>query len=396
MSLGDPSPSPERGPQPFKNGPGRPLLEVRALDPLAVRLDIEHLDKLIDILHLCGISPTGSGVEYLWKSLLRNHLPNVEDFHEAQGALGLNSELDISMKHELECRGHNTPEMREYDDRVSVTLSTRHREGSELLALSNLSTESPALDGLHLEIIASPLEEHSAVAHIFWSDESLARGSAGERWELIRGFYQHFNHRDLPEVAPATAGQTNKFHYVSVNLDPMTIKAQRINGETQDEKTKPDSKSSLQQTPRSLQLRLVLPSLDVLKKILELSGALQIQSPWMDESAPRTILTHLRDNLGGTSKLNIDELKMCDNAIPCIIFTREQCCDGATFPPSITSKIVMSDYTCRNGDLRLELSCCDDGEGFNAVLTWDASPRRFSESAWNEIQRLAEPYLNRS
>lgn len=394
MSLGDPSPSPERGPQRFRSGPGRPHLEVRTLDPLAIRIDIENLDRLTDVLHLCGITPTSSGIEYIWRSLLRNKLPSVDDFLDAQGALGLNSELDISMKHEIECRGHHDPGLREYEDRVSVTLSTRHREGSELTTMSNLSSESPALDGLQLEIIASPYGENPALAHIFWSEKSLAHGSAGERWELIRGFYHHFNHRDLPEVAPVAAGQAEKFYYMSIELDPMTIKVQRLDREKQEAKASPDSKESLHPKARPLEIRLLQPSLEALGQILEIGGALQIQSPWMDESAPQTILAHLRDNLRGSSKLNIDELKMCDNALPCVIFSREQYCDGATFPPSIASKVLMSDYTCHSGDLRLEFSCRDNVEDFNVVITWDASPKRFSENVWNEIQRIAGPFLS--
>jgi hypothetical protein len=393
MSLGDPSPSPERGPQHFKNGPGRPHLELRSLDPLAIRLDIENLDRFTDVLHLCGIVPMDAGTEYIWGNLLKNRLPNVNDFLEAQGALGLNSELDISIKHELECRGHQVPELREYDDKVSVTLSTRHREGSDLLAIQNLSAESPALEGLRLEILASPYGETPVIATIAWSDESLSRGSPGERWELIRGFYQHFNHRDLPEVAPVAAGEGDKFHYMSVELDPMAVKVQRIDREKQDGKPSSTVQGSPSTQPRPFELRLRQPTLEALEKILELGGALQIQSPWMDENAPHLILSHLKSSLREASKLNIDELKMCDNALPCVIFTREESCDGAAFPPLSSSKITMSDYTCRSGCLRLEFSCCDEPENFSAVLMWDTSANRFSESAWNEIQRIAKPFL---
>jgi hypothetical protein len=393
MSLGDPSPSPERGPQHFKNGPGRPQLEVRSLDPLAIRLDIENLDRFTDVLHLCGIVPIDAGIEYLWGNLLKNRLPNVSDFVEAQGALGINSEIDISIKHEIECRGHEVPELREYDDKVSVTLSTRHREGSEFIAMQNLSAECPALEGLRIEIIASPIGEAPAVAHITWSDEILSQGSPGERWELIRGFYQHFNHRDLPEVAPVAAGEGEKFHYMSIDLDPMAVKVQRIDRAKQDTRpsTSPTGAPSTQ--PRPFELRLRQPTLDALEKILEIGGALQIQSPWMDRNAPHLILSHLKTSLRETSKLNIDELKMCDNALPCVIFTREESCDGAAFPPSSSSKITMSDYTCRSGCLRLEFSCCEGSEDFGAMLTWDTSANRFSESAWNEIQRIAKPFL---
>lgn len=393
MSLGDPSPSPERGPQRFKNGPGRPQLEVRALDPLAIRLDVDNLNRFTDVLHLCGLVPTESGVEYLWKATLRNQLPNIDGFLEAQGALGLNSELDISIKHELECRGHHVPELREYDDKVSFTLSTRHREGSEFIALQNLSAESPALDGLCLEIIASPYGDTSAVAHIFWNEESLSRGNPGERWELIRGFYHHFNHRDLPETAPVAAGQGEKFHYMSIDLDPMAVKVQRLDRDLQNKGQNPGTADSSRQGARPFELTLRQPSVDALEKILALGGALQIQSPWMEDTGLRTVLTHLISNLKATSKLDIDTLKMCDNALPCVIFSKEESCDGAAFPPSARSKVVMSDYTCRNGDLRLQLMRCDDVDTFEAALSWDASPHRFSESVWNEIKRVAEPFL---
>lgn len=393
MSLGDPSPSPERDPQHLNRAPGRPHLEVRSLDPIAIQIDLDNFDRLIDVLNLCGISPDESASEYLWKTLLLNQIPSVDAFNDAQGALGLNSELSITAKHTLECRGHDVPELREYDDTVSVTLTTRHRDGSELAALNNLSAENPGLQGLHLEIVATPLAEVPAIAHIFWDEESLSQGFPDERRELIRGFYNHFNNQDLPETAPLAPGQAEKFHYMSVELDPMVVKVQRVQLQNSQKSEGGPPKTKTSSPTPNFSLRLVNPTYDVLREILALSGALQIRGEWVDATMPHTILLHLARTLGSTSKLDIDVLKMCEGAQPCITFSREDFSDGAVFPPRISSKVTMTDYTARSGDLRLEILSARDSEDTVVVLRWDNSMNRLDEKQWEQIGRLAKRFL---
>ena len=393
MSLGDPSPSPERDPQHSKHGPPRPKLEVRTLDPLAIRIDLEHFDRFVDILDLCGITPSDSASQYLWKSLLQNQIPSADAFNDAQGALGLNTELVMSSKHELECRGNKVPELCEYDDKVSVTLSSRHREGSELASLRNLSAESPGLHGLQVEIIATPIGDSPAVAHIFWHEEGLSEVTPDERRELLRGFYYHFNNRDLPETVSLTSGQAEKFHYLSVELDPMVVKVQRLHqgSPTGDQNLVAKQKSHYQ--PNPLNLRLINPPLDILAEILSCGGALHIQGDWVDGTMTQTVLSHLSETLDTMSKLDIDVLKMCENALPCISFTREEVSDGAHFPPRISSKISMMDYTSRSGDLFMEIVSVRDSHQIEVFLKWDNSPNKLTEKAWEHIHRIAKPFL---
>lgn len=396
MSLGDPSPSPERDPQRWNNGPARPRLELRALDPIAIQIDLENFDRFGDVLDLCGLIPTEPASEYLWKTLLKNQIPSVDTFNDEQGALGLNSELAISTKHELECHGHKVPELRGYEDRVSITLSTRHRDGSELTALRNLSEESPGLYGLQLEIFATPLGDTPAVAHISWDVEAMAQGTPEERRELIRGFYNHFNNREIPDTVTLAPGQAEKFHYLSVELDPMVVKVQRLHPERPKEGQNSSTTEEIRSQANPLSLRLIDPPLDILQEILACGGALHIQGDWVDAHSTRTVLAHLEQTLRSMSKLDIDVLKMCESALPCISFSREEFSDGAHFPPRISSKVTMIDYTSRSGDLRVQITSRRDSSQTEVFLTWGNSPNRLDEKAWNHIQRISKPFVAHS
>ena len=148
MSLSDPNPSPEREPHHAGASPKRPQLLVSELDPIAVHIPLENFDRLMDILHLGGVAPTSKASEYLWKMLLNEKVTSIHDFQGHLGALGLSLELDIVTKHEIECRSNIHPLLGGMEDRVSVTLSTRHREGSEIGALTNWSEGAGALEGL--------------------------------------------------------------------------------------------------------------------------------------------------------------------------------------------------------------------------------------------------------
>ena len=393
MSLGDPSPSPERDPQKSGATPRKPHLEVRTLDPIATELNIENIDRLTDVLNLCGLTPSDASIEYLWKTLLKGTIPDLYTFNEHQGALGLNLELDSSTKHELEWRGDIMPERCECDDHISVTLSTRHREGSQLSVLQNLSEGSPALEGLFVEIIATPLSDVPAIARIFWDEETLARGTAGERWELLRGFHYHFKGVELPDSLPLAPGQQQKFHYLTVELDPMLIKVQRRAAEKPDGTPQKAERPLVKQTSRPFELLLRNPPLSVLEELITASGALQLDGPWVDTTSQSKILAHLRERVTSLGKLDIDELMMCAFARPCLIFSREENCNGASYPPQLSSKVTMTDYTCRGGELRLEFRAEEGHRAVDVRCLWDNSNSNHAETNWLRIKEIAQPYL---
>lgn len=393
MSLGDPNPSPERDPKHSGASPKRPQLLVRELDPIGVEMHIENLDRLTDLLHLCGLTPSDEAIEYVWRSLLRNELPTIEDIHERQGPLGVSLELDISTKHELECRSDLNPDEGGYDERASVTISTRHREGSEIGALLNLSEGCPGLDGLFLELQSTPLGEAPALARIYWDEEGLAETSAGERWDLLRGFHHHFRHTELPDSVSLTSGQKETFHYLLVDLDPMTVRVQRI-PQNRDHSTSSHPSSHPHDSPSNMvELRMEQVPLPLLEKFLSMTGALQLEGPWVTDTSRREILAHLLNRLASLAKFDIDTLKMCAAARPCIIFSREDSCDGDIFPPQISSRVTMTDYTCAAGEFRLELLARPGGTGVEVLCRWHKAHSKFSSFPWDTIQRLALPYV---
>ena len=393
MSLGDPNPSPERDPKHSGASPKRPQLLVRELDPIGVELSLDNLDRLTDVLHLCGLTPNEDTIEYVWKTLLRNELATIDDMLEHLGPLGVSLELDLVTKHEIECR-NDLDEEGGYEDRTCVTISTRHREGSDLGALSNLSEGYPGLEGLMLELQATPLAEAPAVAHIYWDQD--AQTSAGERWDLLRGFYQHFRNSELPQYVSLTPGQQENFHYLSVDLDPMTVRVQRLahyEGNSSGSYKRPphsESKSTM------VELRLAQPPLDVLERIVSMTRALQVEGPWATETSTREILDHLRARLHSPRKLDIDTLKACASARPCMILCGENSCSGDAYPPEITSRVSMTDYTCAGGEFRLEFRSRADDYGADVICRWYRGHSRFDEIPWDAVRQLARPYLSES
>ena len=393
MSLGDPNPSPERDPKHSGASPKRPQFLIRELDPIGVEMHIENLDRLTDVLHLCGLTPSGDAIEYIWRCLLRNQLTTVEEFHERQGPLGVSLELDLSSKHELECRRDLNPDEGGYDERVLVTISTRHREGSELGALLNLSEGCPGLDGLFLELQSTPIGESAALARIYWDKQGLAETTAGERWDLLRGFYHHFKHSELPNVVSLTSGQQETFHYLSVDLDPMTVRVERLPQNSEHPKSLHSSSDLHDSPPNTVEFRMEKVPLPLLEKILSMTGALQLEGPWVTETSRREILNHLLDRLRSLAKFDIDTLKMCAAARPCIIFSREDTCDGEIFPPQISSRVTMTDYTCAAGEFRLEFLARPGGNGLEVLCRWDKGHSKLNSFPWDTIERLARPYV---
>jgi hypothetical protein len=393
MSLSDPNPSPEREPHRAGASPKRPQLLVSELDPIAVQIPLENFDRLMDILHLGGVSPNSKASEYLWKMLLNEKVASIHDFQGHLGALGLSLELDIVTKHEIECRSNIHPLLGGMEDRVSVTLSTRHRKGNEIGALTNWSEGAAALEGLYIELIATPLADSPGLAHISWDEDSLTEGCAAERWNLLRGFYQYFTNTDLPNTVSLLSGQHATFHYLSVDLDPMTVRVRRLKEYAQDGHSSHGSDQHQLNSHHEVEFALYRPPAKVLAEMLRLTGALHVQSPWATPSSRREVVDHLLEGLHSLNKLDMDVLKMCADAHPCVIFSREEISEGDCFPPTLTSKITMIDYTCRGGEFRLELTANRDDSGFKARCRWHNGHSRFAEVPWDNVRELASPYL---
>ena len=394
MSLSDPNPSPDRDPQQAGASPTRPQLLVSELDPIGVEIPLENFDRLMDVLHLCGVSPNHSPSEYLWKTLLHEKVASIHDFHHHLGALGLSLELDITTKHEVECRSNMHPVLGGIEDRISVTLTTRHREGSDIGALTNVSEGAAALDGLSIELIATPLADAPALAHISWDEDSLAESCAADRWDLLRGFYDYFTTAPLPNALSLTSGQQEIFHFLSIDLDPMTVRVRRLKGQEQDTHSSPGSSKRQESACQEVEFALYQPPASVLAEILTLTGTLHVHGPWVTASSRREVVDHLLEGLHSLKKLDIDVLKMCADASPCVIFSREEISEGDSFPPTMTSKITMIDYTCRGGEFRLELMANRDDSGFKARCRWHNGHPRFAEVPWDTVRGLARPYLS--
>jgi hypothetical protein len=393
MSLSDPNPSPERDPHHAGASPKRPRLLVSELDPIAIQIPLENFDRLMDILHLGGVSPSNEASVYLWKMLLNEKVASIHDFQGHLGALGLSLELDIVTKHEIEFRSNIHPLLGGMEDRVSVTLSTRHREGSEIGALTNWSEGAAALEGLYIELIATPLADSPGLAHISWDEDSLTEGCAAERWDLLRGFYQYFTSADLPDTVSLLSGQHATFHYLSVDLDPMTVRVRRLKEYAQNGHSSHSSDQHQLNSHHEVEFALYRPPARVLAEMLRLTGALHVQGPWATPSSRREVVDHLLEGLHSLNKLDMDVLKMCADAHPCVIFSREENSEGDCFPPTLTSKITMIDYTCRGGEFRLELTANRDDSGFKARCRWHNGHPRFAEVPWDNVRELASPYL---
>jgi hypothetical protein len=142
-----------------------------------------------------------------------------------------------------------------------------------------------------------------------------------------------------------------------------------------------------------VELRLAQPPLHVLEKIVSLTKALQIEGPWATETSTRDILDHLRARLYSTRKLDIDALKACASARPCMIFSRENSCLGDVFPPEVTYQVSMTDYTCVGGEFRLEFRSRTEDYGADVICRWNKGNSRFDEIPWDTVRQLARPYL---
>lgn len=393
MSLGDPNPSPERDPKHSGASPKRTQLLVRELDPIAIQIPIENLDRLADVLYLCGLTPSNDTVEYLWTTLLLNEIPKIEEIHEREGALGLSLELDLETKHELECRHNLNVDEGNYEERVSVTLSTRQQERNELGALLNLNEGCPALDGLFLELNATPFSEQPVVAHINWDPQSLVETSANERWGLLRGFYHYLKNHEIPESVPLTPDPQGAFHKLSIDLDPMTVRVQRLAQDLGDSLSFPRPPRNYDIHLGNVELRMESPPLEVVELIISMTGALQLEGPWATDNSRREVLDHLLDRLYSLEKLDIDALKVCAGALPCIIFSREDVCNGDIFPPQVFSRVTMTDYTCVGGEFRLEFCANSQNQEVEVACRWYNEHPRFSEISWNRVKEIADPYL---
>mgnify|MGYP006270618623 CR=1 FL=1 len=134
----------------------------------------------------------------------------------------------------------------------------------------------------------------------------------------------------MPESAPLAPGQHENFHYLTLDIDPLLVKVQRL--KTSNQANAGNSASTAKPTSRAqpLELQLKNPPLALVEEMVSRSGGLQLQGYWVDERTPHIILSHLFETAKFMGKLDIDTLMMCENALPCVIFSREES-SGAPF-----------------------------------------------------------------
>lgn len=368
----------------------RATLKVRDLNPLCVQIPIEHIDRLLDVSYLAGITPSEEALQYIWKSLRKHHLIDIDTFQEHLGALGFSLELKVSTKHEIEWRENH------YTEQTSVVLSTTHREGSDIGALRNDNEGHPGQDGLILEIVASDDPLTPIVANITWEEETLRLASAGIRWDFLRTFHSSIKFHDtLPEELPIAPGHHPRFHFLHLEMGSAVVRAERITEEksSSSSTTQQGQESSNQNASRNqknVSITLEDAPAELLAEVLEKTGTLQLPSPWTTPRTKLDIVNHMHELLNRPQKLNVDTLMMCESAQPCLVFSFDETSDGESYPAKRTSRVSMKDYTGCYGEFHLELTAFQGS--VTANCRWTETNSRFNDIPWNEIATLTKPY----
>lgn len=388
MSLfGDPSP--EREPSRPGGSLPRATIKIRDLNPLCVQIPLEHVDRLMDVAYLCGITPNEDALHYVWRALHKHQLINIETFNENLGPLGLSLELKVSAKHEIQWRGGD------YTDRTSAILSTKHRDGSDLGALRNQNDQHPGQDGLLLEIVAGDDLFGPLVASITWDEEVLRSTPGGIRWDFLRNFHGSIKFQeDLPEELPVAPGHHDRFHFLHLEMGTAIVRAERTAQETEppttDESLGTKSKSTESHRSRHVTLSLENAPATVIAAILDKTGTLQLPSPWTTATTRLDVVNYLIGLVANPQKFNVDTLMMCEAANPCLVFSLEETSDGESYPATRSTRVSMMDYTGSTGDFSLELTSPE--KGVRAVCRWSQGNPRFDDIKWDEIMTLAKPY----
>jgi hypothetical protein len=402
MSLfGGTNPSPERDPRLHPTTPRAKVL-IHDTVPMAFERSISSRDEMQEMLDLCGITPPDETIDYLWETLKAGRLVDLDLFKQSMGALGLNLELCISSRQELEWFPT------EYQDTRSVVLSTKHREGSELGALRNLNEGHPGLDDIRVELLPSRTHDHAIQCKVSWDYDVISSDAGGVKWDLIRSIYNQLHNQDLPTSLSVAPGQSPSFHYITLELDPFTVQVQPTNEQPSKPAETDSAKASASKATKELQrfdLSLKNPPIETLLKILAISNSPQLNSVFVRPTSRHDILDHMIRCLRTNQRLDVDVLRACDEASPCLVFVREKISDGESFPPTITSKAILRDYTSSPGEFHLELESVGEevgsepGEGEESDadivvhLTWRRGHPVLGTHAVEEIRAVARSFI---
>lgn len=401
MSLfGGTNPSPERDPRKQPSAP-RPKLPISEAVPMSLERPLASKDEMLEMLQLCGITPPEETVDYLWETLRAGKLIDLDAFRQSVGPLGYSLELCVSSRQELEW--YPT----EYCDTRSVVLSTKHREGSDLGALQNRNEGHPGLDDIRVELYRSKLQDHLVQCKVSWEYDLTSSDAKGIKWDLIRSIYHQLREQDLPQELPVAPGQSRSFHFLTLELDPFTVQVQPTSP-ISSQPPHPGSptetfKESAVVESKRFDLSLKNPSIDLLTGILAISNSPQLSGAFVKPDSKRKILEHMLECLKTNQRLDVDELKACDEASPCLVFVREKISDGESFPPTMTSKVILRDYTSSPGELHLELESVgeppeEDADAdvehrdIVANVTWRRGHPALGGDTVDKIRAMARPY----
>jgi hypothetical protein len=341
----------------------------------------------MDVAYLAGITPDEEVMHYIWSALRKHQLIDIDTFSEKLGPLGLSLEIKVSAKHELEWRSG------EYHDRTSVVLTTNHREGSDLGTLKNGIEGHPGQDGLILEIVAGEDLFAPLVANITWEEEVLRLAPAGLRWDFLRHFHASIKEQeDLTEELLVAPGHHESFHFIHVELGTALVRAERISPDSS-ASAPPSHPVAEQPQQKQVQFTLFNPPADVITKLMDHTGALQLPSPWTTNRTRAEIVHYLLTLLSHPRKFDVDKLMTCEAANPCLTFSLEETSDGESYPAKWSTRVSMMDYTCSAGDFSFQLTR-SDGK-VKANLRWKQGNSRFNEVPWNEISTFVKPYTFR-
>ena len=399
MSLfGDQNPSPEREPRKDASTP-RPQLLVNEIDPVSLTCSFTNLEEMQVMLRLCGISPPDDAVDNLWHTLKQNKVLDLDTFSESLGALGLCLELCVTSRQELQWFPDTYYETR------SITLSTQHREGSELGYIQNLNESHPGLDGVFVELFGNDRGDQNVRCKISWEfNHGIATGP-GIRWDLIRSIYLQCTEKEVPRALPVASGQNSSFHFLSMDLDPFTVQVEIITPSStsilnQNERKEPAVNAA--QDLRRFDLKLSNPPTSLLTTILEISRSPKLISPWVKPSSQAVIVEHLFECLRTQRPFNVDTLMVCDGATPCLVFLQEKISDGESYPPTLTCKSVLRDFTSVPGEFHLELEGVIEDQSSDepaaiknivAHITWRRDHPILGTAHVDKIRSLARRYI---
>lgn len=394
MSLFDgDEPFQERGPSERSPKTPRPQFRLEEISPVSMQRSIKSPDSLLEALELAGLTPTEEAVQCLWNTIISNKLLNIDEFREALGAASVSMEITVASRHDIEW----VPD--EYRDKRVISLSTRHREGSEMGLLRNLSEGHIGLEGTVVELSASGVKDHPVLFKVSWENDDGGFYPPEVRWDLIRWMHQYVHEKELPVALSLSSGEMTTYHYLNVELDTFTIKVERTKRPSPAHK---ENRKPPRRPEAVFDIELEDPPSDLLAAILDLAASPDLRgNPWAKKSSRHQIVEHLLSCLRIHQPINVDTLMMCDGASPCLVFSQEEISDGENFPHPRSKKVVMRDYTSSSGEFHLEIEtslqdCAEEGESPPAVsvnLLWRRQHPILATEIPAEIRALARPFM---